>query len=112
MSQVSMYSYVEIRSMQSKTLKVVRKWYDGNALMCRVSYLLRHLCASVLVLRRKCLSTRHFWLTTQGVTIISAAYAQSIQSIIKALYNLLTYKSLLKASSSCIRQPLIISEPL
>ena len=61
----------------------------------------------------KCLSTKTlvdtFWLTTQGVNIISAAYAQSIQSIIKALYNLLTYKSLLKA---CIRQPLIISEPL
>ena len=60
----------------------------------------------------KCLSTKtqvSFWLTTQGVNIISAAYAQSIQSIIKALYNLLTYKSLLKA---CIRQPLIISEPL
>ena len=62
----------------------------------------------------KCLSTKTlvdtFWLTTQGVTIISAAYAQSIQSIIKALYNLLTYKSLLKASSSCIHQPLITSD--
>ena len=29
-----------------------------------------------------------FWLTTQGVNIISAAYMQSFQSIIKAFYNL------------------------
>ena len=64
----------------------------------------------------KCLSTKilvdTFWLTTQGVNIISAAYAQSIQSIIKEFYNLLTYKSLLKASSSCISSAIIISEPL
>ena len=31
--------------------RTIRKWYEGIALMCRVSYLLRHLCASVLVLR-------------------------------------------------------------
>ena len=75
--------------LDSDHIRFIRKWYDSDALMCRVSYLLRHLYTK-------------FWLTTQGVNIISAPYTQSIQSIIKAFYSLLIYKSLLKASSPCI----------
>ena len=47
------------------------------ALKCKVSYLQRqvsYLLGHLLT----------FWLTTQGVNIISAAYVQSMQSIIKA----------------------------
>ena len=50
-----------------------RKWYVGITLKCKVSYLRRqlsHLLRHLLIL----------WLTTQGVNIISAAYAQSFQS--------------------------------
>ena len=57
-----------------------RKWYVSITLKCKVSYLLRQ----VSYLLRHLLTG---WLTTQGVNIISAAYAQSFQSIIKAFYN-------------------------
>ena len=62
------------------SISMIRKWYVSIALKCKVYYLRRQ----VSYLLRHLLT---IWLTTQGVNIISAAYAQSMQSIIKAFYN-------------------------
>ena len=87
----------------------IRKWYVSIALKCKVSYLRRQ----VSYLLRHLLT---LWLITQGVNIISAAYAQSFQSnhqsILQLFEILIAIKVVLGHPPLPISKPLVICEPL
>ena len=110
--------YVLALCSYSKWYTYIRKWYVSIALKCKVSFLRRQ----VFYLLRHLLT---LWLTTQGVNIISAAYAQSMQLIIEAFLQSfkieLSYVLMATKGSSwpsissaiiTIFEPLVICEPL